>query len=523
MSAVAGVAPGVVRSLHWPLGAELLLVLLAGGAHAAAFSLPGSAGLQTGCVAVLAWRVAASSRPLRAAWLGAAFSLAWLVGGVWWLFISMHRYGGMPAWLAGLAVLLLCAFLSLYLALAMAACVRWRPASPWAAAPLFASAWLLAELARGVLFTGFPWAAAGYAHVDGALAALAPWLGVYGIGAWAALVAALLALAVGGLGRVRVAAGLAAMALWWLPQTLPGDFTQASGRLSVALLQGNVPQEQKFEPDLQPQALAWTVSELLAARVDLALAPETAIALLPQQLPEGFWQGLVDAFAGEHAALVGIPLGNAESGYTNSAIGLSGAARSAPGGFFRYDKHHLVPFGEFIPPGFRWFVDLMNMPLGDFNRGPLAAPSFEVRGERVAPNICYEDLFGEELATRFVDASRAPTVLANLSNIAWFGESVAIAQHLQISRMRTLELQRPMLRATNTGATAIVDHRGVVTHALQAHSRGVLRGEVEGRSGTTPFAWWAGRAGLWPLGLGAAAVWLAAVLGARRRSREGRA
>jgi apolipoprotein N-acyltransferase len=211
-------------------------------------------------------------------------------------------------------------------------------------------------------------------------------------------------------------------------------------------------------------------------------------------------------------------------GYTNSAVGFSPDARLLPEGFFRYDKQHLVPFGEFIPPGFRWFTEMMNIPLGDFDRGPLVAPSFEVRrkdggSERIGPNICYEDLFGEELAARYGPDGDAPTILANLSNIAWFGQSEAIDQHLQISRLRTLELQRPMIRATNTGATVVIDHRGKLTRWLQPHTRGVLEGTVEGREGITPFAWWAGRFGLWPLVLLALGL---VALAASRRRRPGR-
>jgi apolipoprotein N-acyltransferase len=163
----------------------------------------------------------------------------------------------------------------------------------------------------------------------------------------------------------------------------------------------------------------------------------------------------------------------------------------------------------------------MAMPLGDFNRGALVAPSFVVHGLRVAPNICYEDLFGEELAARFVDPLLAPHLMANLSNIGWFGESFAVQQHLQISRMRTLELQRPMLRATNTGATVVIDHRGVVTYSLTPHRPGVLVGEVDGRSGVTPYAAWSGRLGLWPLWVLACAVALICVLSARRRDDVG--
>src|SRR5205085_3515229 len=141
---------------------------------------------------------------------------------------------------------------------------------------------------------------------------------------------------------------------------------------------------------------------------------ETVIPVLASELDEKWWQGLLERFrAPGRAVILGIPMGDPEHGYTNSAIGISANASTQPGGFYRYDKHHLVPFGEFVPYGFHWFTRLMNIPLGDFDRGPLAAPPFEVGGERVAPNICYEDLFGEELAARFVPEAGAPTILAN--------------------------------------------------------------------------------------------------------------
>ena len=178
-----------------------------------------------------------------------------------------------------------------------------------------------------------------------------------------------------------------------------------------------------------------------------------------------------------------------------------------------------MPFGEFIPPLFRWFTDLLQIPLGDFNRGAVGQPSFAWAGQRLAPNVCYEDLFGEELAARFTDAAAAPTIFVNVSNIGWFGDTVAIDQHLQISRMRALEFDRPVIRATNTGATAIVDHQARVTHMLPRYTRGVLTGEVQGRSGTTPFAWWASRYGLWPLWIVALAPVFAALLRLRGRAR----
>jgi apolipoprotein N-acyltransferase len=258
--------------------------------------------------------------------------------------------------------------------------------------------------------------------------------------------------------------------------------------------------------------LQWYGEQIRASRSTLVVAPETAIPLLPQQLPSGYWDTLNNHFAaGSQAALIGFPWGNYASGYTNAVLGFGGAH----GEPWRYDKHHLVPFGEFIPPLFKWFTNLMNIPLGDFNRGALGQPSFVWGGQRLAPNICYEDLFGEELAVRFRDPALAPTVFVNLSNIGWFGDTVAIDQHLQISRMRALEFERPFVRATNTGATATMDHRAHITAALPRYTRGVLVGEVHGRTGLTPYAWWVARWGLWPLW----ALGLAIVLGAWRHRR----
>jgi apolipoprotein N-acyltransferase len=502
------------RPTRLPFAADALLAVAAGALHTVAYVHTGWWWLQIMSVAVLAWRVSLTT-VARSAWLGMAFGTAWIAAATWWMFISMHRYGGLPGWMAALAVAALAAALSLYLAAALAVFARLRSGRPLADAALFAACWLLAELSRGILFTGFPWAASGYAHVDGPLGTLAPWIGVYGVGAVAAFCGALFGQLPAGLrahgdpGRGRVTAaciGVVAV-LVLLGWRGAEDFTRPAGALQVSLLQTNVPQEQKFEPEHLPLALEWLDAALAASSADLVVAPETAVPLLPEQLEPSYRQALAQRFqTGDRAALIGMPLGSFERGYTNSAVGLSRDSASLPEGVYRYDKHHLVPFGEFIPRGFRWFTELMNIPLGDFNGGPAVAPSFVVRGQRVAPNICYEDLFGEQLGARFGDPRGAPTMFANLSNIAWFGDTIAIEQHLNISRMRTLEFQRPMLRATNTGATAIVDHRGRVTHSIAPTTRGQVDGVVQGRDGLTPYAWWVSRAGLWPLVVLALAV-----------------
>ena len=507
--------PGSTAAWARPLflGFDLFLAAVFGALQTASYVYTEAWWLQLLAAGWLAWRAWVAT-PGRAFGLGLAYGTAWLVAGTWWLFISMHRYGGLPAWMAAVAVLGLAAVLSLYLAAALALFARWRTGRAGLDALLFAALWLLAELARGVVFTGFPWVASGYAHVDGPLAKLAPWVGAYGMGAIGAFIAAAVAFAWPPTGTRRaVVIALATLALDTIDEhTSPISFTAPTQTLQVTLLQGNVPQEEKFASEHQGAALQWHVEGLLAARGDLVIAPETAVPFLPQQMPDDFWPALRSRFAtGRTHALFGVPLGDEQAGYTNSAVGF------APGRpDYHYDKHHLVPFGEFIPTGFHWFTELMNIPLGDFNRGTLNAPSFVVKGERVAPNICYEDLFGEELAARFADASSAPTMFANLSNIGWFGDTVAIDQHLNISRMRALEFQRPMLRATNTGATVIIDHRGAVTDSLKPYTVGVLEGKVQGRDGMTPFARWAARFGLWPAALLAAACVAAFAWRARR-------
>ncbi|MBS7808100.1 apolipoprotein N-acyltransferase [Variovorax sp. PCZ-1] len=498
------------------------LSLLAGYAQAISIAAPWNGQplwwLQMLSLAALVMLIERASSARHAAFLGWLFATSWLCGTVWWLFISMHVYGGLAAPLAVLAIFALCGFLGLYYAAASYFYKRFRQIAgiyPAWSAIVFASAWMLAELARDSWFTGFPWGAGGYAHVDGPLRWLATDVGVYGTGWFSIAIASWMVLSIisrtrqrwkSWLGVVLISAAvvgfgylgqMATFIDYYFPDGRANIYAEQIPRADIALLQGNIPQGEKFDPTTGVKAsLDWYREQLLGINLPFVITPETAIPLLPRQLPEDYWEAIQKRYgSGYRAALIGIPLGDFEKGYTNSVLGLK-PNQAQP---YQYDKHHLVPFGEFIPPLFKWFTQMMNIPLGDFNRGAVGQASFEWAGQRWAPNICYEDLFGDELARRFVDEKTAPTVMVNVSNIGWFGNTVAIDQHLQISRMRALELGRPMVRATNTGATVIINHRGEVTQSLPRHTRGVLTGTVEGRQGLTPFAWWAGRFGLWPL------------------------
>jgi len=301
------------------------------------------------------------------------------------------------------------------------------------------------------------------------------------------------------------------------------DWTTPIGApISVRLLQGNIAQDMKFRVDQLDAQLRIYFDMAVQAPADLVVMPETAMPVFPSMAPSDWFEQL-SVWSREHQAAIvfGLPFvqqgAGGEYAYTNSAsaitptLGWTDDGHAAP----RYDKHHLVPCGEFIPPGFRWFVNAMNMPLGDFTRGSANQPTFAVAGQHIAINICYEDLFGAQIANpvRRPPVSEPATILMNLSNIAWFGDSAALPQHLLASRMRAIETGRPMLRATNTGMTAAIAPNGAVLARLAPFTRGVLTARVQGMQGQTPYV----RYGDWPMLIVLGAGLLALVLRMRLR------
>lgn len=467
-----------------------LAALLAGALNVFAFAPFGLWPLQILSLALVFRFALAQSSARNSALLGWAYGFGWLAAGTHWLYISMHRYGEMPGWMAAIAVGALALMLAALAAAAMGGATwlrqRWSVSASAASLLIFPSLWTLAEWTRGWIFTGFPWISSGYAHSIGPLAGFAPIVGVYGLALVAGIIAGCLALLPEKKLPVLLALALCATGFglksisWTTPHGQP---------ISVRLLQGNVPQEMKFAPEQIEATLSLYYDMITAQRADLIATPETAIPLLSSQLPPDYLERMKE-FARKsdsHIAL-GIPVTDGPGQYANSMIGLLPSANSAP---YRYDKHHLVPFGEFIPLGARWFVDMMRIPLGDFTRGALLQTPFAVRDQWILPNICYEDLFGEEIAAqlRVGEVEKIPqaTILLNQSNIAWFGDSIALPQHLQISQMRALETGRPMLRATNTGATAVIDAKGQVVTQLRPFERAVLSADVQGFEGLTPY------------------------------------
>ncbi len=428
----------------------------------------------------LLWRKSHSS--IQAAIVGFAFGIGLFGAGVTWLYVSLHDFGHMEPVLAVLALIVLCAYLSLFPALVgWIANLHWFRIS-WAWPGTVAALWALTEWLRGTLFTGFPWLTIGYAQVpDSPLAGFAPIAGVYGVSLLLMLSAAWLACWLASrrdhhfllwLGGVWIV-GLGLQQIHWTdPEGEP---------VTVSLLQGNIPQNKKWEPAYLAATMRTYVRLVQESPSQLIVTPEISFPLYYDQAPQDYL-----ALLTEHArlrqgdVLVGlVERLQADDSYYNTMFSFGVSPEQS------YRKYHLVPFGEYIPlkAVFGWVIDVLHIPLSDFSRGGLDQPPLDLAGQRVAVNICYEDVFGEEIITKLPRAS----LLVNVSNDAWFGHSIGPRQHLQISQMRALETGRYMLRATNTGVTAIINERGEVLQQLEMFTTAGLHSVAQGFGGATPY------------------------------------
>jgi apolipoprotein N-acyltransferase len=420
--------------------------------------------------------------------IGLSWGLGFFIAGVSWIYISLSVYGGMAAWLAALATLLFCTVLALFPAIVGALQARWAAPPALRLLLLVPLLWGVTEWVRGWLFTGFPWLVAGYSQVpDSPLAGYAPLVGVYGVSVLLALAAALLAWSVTtrGLPAQRAWAVTAIVAMLVGGQALHGiDWTTPDGApTSVALLQGNIPQDMKWDPEITRATLDSYLNMAAASPAQLIVLPETALPLFESDLPESDRAALESIGRNNGGdVLAGLPTGSLYGAYYNSVVSFG----SAPSQY--YHKGHLVPFGEYIPlkAAWGWVIEVLHIPLSDFARGAVDQRPLAIGGQRVAVDICYEDAFGEEIIRQLPEAS----VLVNVSNLAWFGDSFAPWQHAQISQMRALETGRMMLRSTNTGVTAIIDAKGRMLASLPLFTAGSLSGTIQGYAGSTPYVRW---------------------------------
>jgi apolipoprotein N-acyltransferase len=477
-----------------PVTALVVASLLLGVATVFGFAPFGLSALPVLTLAAvfLLWQHATSAR--RAAWIGFGFGVGLFGAGASWVYIALSMFGDMQGVLAGLATIGFCVYLALFPAIVGWATARIAPRASNARLVAAAACWTIAEWLRSWLLSGFPWLSVGYAQTQGPLAGYAPFGGVFLVGlavAGSGAIFAFLAACVRAAAWSRTAvAGVSLLAIWLAGSGLRGiEWSRPIGEpVAVSLVQGNIPQDLKFEAAYRDKTLS-TYAELVGqAKGRLIVLPESALPMFADEVPADYVAQL-RSVAQERGGdlLLGLFFfeprrpGEDEDHYFNSVVSVGTAATQ------RYRKRHLVPFGETIPakPLVGWLIrSVLHIPLADQTPGPADQAPFAVVGEQVAVNICYEDAFGSELIHALPEA----TLLVNVTNDAWYGRSLAAEQHEQIAAMRAVETSRPMLRATNTGITSIIDHRGKEVARLPWFTRGILEGTIAGRTGSTIYA-----------------------------------
>ncbi len=473
------------------------------------------------CLAYLfaAWQYAP---PRLAAKFGFLFTAGMFLAGTYWLYDTIHEIGHAPAWIAIFLMFGMVAIIGGYCGLLGHAIGRWL--SPFFSAPalnaresaaaladevstggaqrrghpisllflllVLPAAWTLLEWFRGWFLSGFPWFALGYSQTDTPLAGFAPVGGVYTISLLVAISAGAIVVLLGGSSRQRPVAAVVVAAIWSSGGVLwQHDWTQpVNGPLTVAVVQGAVPQDVKWSEEYRDSTLQ-LYRDLTLPHLgnDIILWPEAALPDMPEQLRD-YLSFMWSAARAKNSTLITGLLH-----YGDNADDVRNGLLSLDQELHWYDKRRLVPFGEFFPvPGFvREWMRLQSLPYSDITAGARHQPALHAAGQRIGATICYEDAYGSEQLSVLKEA----TLLINVTNDAWFGDTTAAPQHLQISRMRVMEAQRPLLRAANDGISAIIDASGKVEKTLPRFKPGVLTGVVQPRTGLTPYA----HVGNWPL------------------------
>ncbi len=443
----------------------------------------------------------------RAAWRGWCFGAGLFLSGASWLYVSIHDFGGASLLLAAFLSGGFCLLLALMHAMFGYGYARWIRDSKCGRWLGFAAWWVIWEWVRYWLLTGFPWLYVGYAHLTTPLSGWAPLGGIYALGFIVALSAAALAL----LFTKKFSPALIALALWLAGFALQSiEWTQPQGEpISVALVQANIPQEVKWNPDYFRHTLDIysDLSAPLWRDHDIVFWPEAAVPALYENAKPFFDQQAGTAQRYNHVLIAGVPY-REQDNFFNSAIALGNGSGI-------YHKQHLVPFGEYVPleKYLRGLIQFFDLPMSDFQGGPAQQAPLQAAGLTFAPFICYEVVYGD-----LVRHARAD-VLLTLTNDTWFGRSIGPLQHLQMVQMRALEMGRPFVRATANGVTALIDTKGKITARIPQFERTVLTGKVQGYAGETLYA----RFGSWPILLLCSALFALALVSPRTRAEKSRA
>lgn len=447
--------------------------------------------------AVLIW-LWEGTTPRRAAVLGFWFNAGTFSVGTYWLYIAIALNGHAPVALTLFLMAGVVSIMAAYQALLGWLVAKYLPergAMRWLVG--IPGAWALTEWIRGWFLSGFGWLSLGYAHTDNWLGGFAPVIGQYGLGLLTLLLAGGLVAALLGDRRTRIVSGVLYLAIFSAAFGLRGiEWTEPYSRpITIAVVQGAIPQDEKWIGDNLDSILdIYKTRTREAHGAALIVWPESAIPDLANNHIDYYRDVYQEASARGSSLMMGTLRmeENAKTGeqeFFNSVLSMD---QSTPGVGW-YDKHHLVPFTEFVPvPGFvREWLRLMTLPYSDFNRGAAQQAPLEAAGQRISASVCYEDGYGSTQ----LPALRTATLLVNVTNDAWFGRSTARYQHLQISRFRAMEAGRPMVRAANDGVSAVIGHHGEIVARAPEYEANVMRAEVQPRIGLTPYA----RTGNWPI------------------------
>ena len=422
--------------------------------------------------------------PRRALWRGLWFGVGQFGVGVSWVYVAIHDFGHSGVPLAVFLTVLFCGVMVFFPTVLGYSLARFFRGPEWLRLTLvFPAGWTFAEWLRGWILTGFPWLNLGYSQIDAPLRGLAPIVGVYGVTLAVAISAGLVALLLYSARRTQLIAATVFGVLWLSAWGLTKiEWTQPSAPpLRVSLIQGNIPQDSKWRPELVQYTLD-LYAKLTREHWDsrLILWPEAAVTAFHHEVADDYLAGLArEARTHGSDIVLGIPVLDRETRrYYNSLVSVG----ATPG---VYHKRHLVPFGDFVPLAefLRGLISFFDLPMSGFSAGPARQPLLSAAGQKLATAICYEDIFGEELIESLPEA----TLLVNATNNAWYGDSFAPHQHLEMSRMRALETGRYMLRVTTNGVSALIDERGRILQRSKQFATQVISGDAIPHQGTTPY------------------------------------